>query len=68
MNRLREEQTKEAKVSVLTINKLTESVGAEVTGVDSERLVDDDLLASAILDALDDIEPHRRQRNGLRSI
>lgn len=41
-------------MSVLTINKLTESVGAEVTGVDPERLATDDLLGAAILDALED--------------
>ena len=41
-------------MSVLTINKLTDSVGAEVTGVDPERLANDDLLGAAILDALED--------------
>lgn len=41
-------------MSVLTINKLTASVGAEVTGVDSERLAGDDTLGAAILDALED--------------
>ena len=41
-------------MSVLTINKLTDSVGAEVTGVDPERLATDDLLGAAILDALED--------------
>ncbi len=41
-------------MSVLTINKLTESVGAEVTGVDSERLATDDTLGGAILEALED--------------
>ncbi|VEG56920.1 taurine catabolism dioxygenase TauD/TfdA [Mycolicibacterium aurum] len=41
-------------MSLLTINKLTESVGAEVTGVDPERLATDDLLGSAVLDALED--------------
>lgn len=40
-------------MSLLTINKLTESVGAEVTGVDSDRLAGDDLLGSAVLDALE---------------
>ncbi len=29
-------------MSVLTINKLTDSVGAEVLGVDSDRLANDD--------------------------
>jgi alpha-ketoglutarate-dependent taurine dioxygenase len=41
-------------MSVLTINKLTESVGAEVLGVDSDRLASDDSLATAVLDALED--------------
>lgn len=41
-------------MSLLTINKLTDSVGAEVTGVDPERLASDDLLGTAILDALED--------------
>lgn len=40
-------------MSLLTINKLTESVGAEVVGVDPERLVTDDSLADAVLDALE---------------
>lgn len=41
-------------MSVLTITKLTASVGAEVTGVDSDRLRTDDTLGSAILEALED--------------
>ena len=41
-------------MSLLTINKLTESVGAEVVGVDPDRLVNDDSLADAVLDALED--------------
>ncbi|OBK90024.1 TauD/TfdA dioxygenase family protein [Mycolicibacter sinensis] len=41
-------------MSLLTINKLTSSVGAEVVGVDPQRLVDDDQLAAAVLDALED--------------
>jgi alpha-ketoglutarate-dependent taurine dioxygenase len=41
-------------VSVLTINKLTDSVGAEVLGLDSDRLASDDLLANAVLEALED--------------
>ncbi|RRR43931.1 TauD/TfdA family dioxygenase [Mycolicibacter terrae] len=41
-------------MSLLTINKLTSSVGAEVVGVDPQRLVDDDELAAAVLDALED--------------
>jgi alpha-ketoglutarate-dependent taurine dioxygenase len=40
-------------MSLLTINKLTTSVGAEVTGIDSDRLASDDLLGEAILDALE---------------
>ncbi len=41
-------------MSVLTINKLTASVGAEVAGVDPERLANDDSLAEAVLEALED--------------
>lgn len=41
-------------MSVLTINKLTASVGAEVVGVDSERLATDDSIGAAVLDALED--------------
>jgi alpha-ketoglutarate-dependent taurine dioxygenase len=41
-------------MSLLTINKLTESVGAEVVGVDSDRLASDDLLGNAVLEALED--------------
>jgi alpha-ketoglutarate-dependent taurine dioxygenase len=41
-------------MSLLTINKLTESVGAEVLGVDSARLASDALLAGAVLEALED--------------
>jgi alpha-ketoglutarate-dependent taurine dioxygenase len=41
-------------MSLLTINKLTESVGAEVIGVDTERLADDDLFGAAVLDALEE--------------
>ncbi|HKV18721.1 MAG TPA: TauD/TfdA family dioxygenase [Mycobacterium sp.] len=41
-------------MSLLTINKLTESVGAEVLGVDSERLANDDSLGAAVLEALED--------------
>lgn len=41
-------------MSVLTINKLTASVGAEVVGIDSERLATDDGIAAAVLDALED--------------
>ena len=40
-------------MSLLTINKLTECVGAEVVGVDPDRLVSDDSLAEAVLDALE---------------
>jgi len=41
-------------MSLLTINKLTPSVGAEVTGLDPEALAADDTLSAAILDALED--------------
>lgn len=41
-------------MTLLTINKLTESVGAEVTGVDPDRLAGDDSLGEAVLDALED--------------
>jgi alpha-ketoglutarate-dependent taurine dioxygenase len=41
-------------MSLLTINKLTQSVGAEVLGVDSDRLVSDDQLGEAVLDALEE--------------
>jgi alpha-ketoglutarate-dependent taurine dioxygenase len=41
-------------MSLLTLNKLTESVGAEVVDVDPDRLAGDDLLAEAVLDALED--------------
>jgi len=41
-------------MSLLTINKLTASVGAEVTGLDPEALATDDALGAAILDALED--------------
>ena len=41
-------------MSVLTINKLTDSVGAEVLGVDSDRLASDEALGAAVLDALED--------------
>ncbi|QZT61372.1 TauD/TfdA dioxygenase family protein [Mycolicibacterium austroafricanum] len=41
-------------MTLLTINKLTSSVGAEVTGLDPGRLAGDDALGAAILDALED--------------
>ncbi len=41
-------------MSLLTINKLTTSVGAEVVGVDPERLVNDDTFGEAVLGALED--------------
>ncbi|AKS31881.1 TauD/TfdA dioxygenase family protein [Mycolicibacterium goodii] len=41
-------------MSVLTINKLTASVGVEVVGIDPERLATDDVIAAAVLDALED--------------
>ena len=41
-------------MSMLTINKLTASVGAEVTGLDPECWPADDALGEAVLDALED--------------
>jgi alpha-ketoglutarate-dependent taurine dioxygenase len=41
-------------MSLLTINKLTASVGAEVVGLDPDRLAADDALGEAVLDALED--------------
>jgi len=41
-------------MSMLTITKLTSTVGAEVTGLDSEQLGADDSTASAVLEALED--------------
>ncbi len=41
-------------MTVLTINKLTDSVGAEVVGIDPGRLGTDNGLAAAVLDALED--------------
>jgi alpha-ketoglutarate-dependent taurine dioxygenase len=41
-------------MSVLTITKLTDTVGAEVLGVDAERLAGDDALGAAVLEALED--------------
>jgi alpha-ketoglutarate-dependent taurine dioxygenase len=41
-------------MSLLTINKLTDSVGAEVLGVDSDRLAGDESLGAAVLEALED--------------
>ena len=40
-------------MSALTINKLTDSVGAEVTGIDPDRLASDELVGEAVLDALE---------------
>ncbi len=40
-------------MSVLTINKLTDSVGAEVRGVEADRLASDDALGAAVLEALE---------------
>jgi alpha-ketoglutarate-dependent taurine dioxygenase len=39
---------------MLTINKLTTTVGAEVIGLEPDRLAADDLLGEAVLDALED--------------
>jgi alpha-ketoglutarate-dependent taurine dioxygenase len=41
-------------MNLLTINKLTDSVGAEVLDLDCERLASDDLLGEAVLEALED--------------
>ena len=41
-------------MSLLTINKLTSSVGAEVLGVDADRLASDDLLGDTVMEALED--------------
>lgn len=41
-------------MSLLTINKLTSSVGAEVVALDPDRLAADDALAEAVLEALED--------------
>jgi alpha-ketoglutarate-dependent taurine dioxygenase len=41
-------------MSTLTITKLTSTVGAEVTGLNSEQLGADDALAIAVLEALED--------------
>jgi alpha-ketoglutarate-dependent taurine dioxygenase len=40
-------------MSVLTINKLTGTVGAEVSGIDPDQLAADDALAEAVLDELE---------------
>lgn len=41
-------------MGLLTINKLTTTVGAEVVGLDPDQLAADDLLGEAVLDALED--------------
>jgi len=41
-------------MSLLTINKLTASVGAEVVGLDLTRVASDDSIGAAVLDALED--------------
>ena len=41
-------------MSPFTVNKLTASVGAEVLGLDVDRLAADDLLGEAVLEALED--------------
>lgn len=41
-------------MSLLTITKLTESVGAEVAGLEPTALADDDSVGAAVLDALED--------------
>ena len=39
---------------ILTINKLTAMVGAEVVGLDPDRLATDDALGATVLEALED--------------
>lgn len=41
-------------MSLLTINKLTDFVGAEVTGLDADALAGDDAIGTAITEALED--------------
>jgi alpha-ketoglutarate-dependent taurine dioxygenase len=41
-------------MSLLAVNRLTRSVGAEVVGLTPERLASDDLLGEAVLEALED--------------
>lgn len=41
-------------MTLLTIKKLTPSVGAEVLGVDPDRLASDEALARSVMDALED--------------
>src|SRR3954453_11503498 len=41
-------------MSLLTITKLNDSVGAEVTGLDPARLASGDTVSAAVLDALED--------------
>jgi alpha-ketoglutarate-dependent taurine dioxygenase len=41
-------------MATVTVTKLSDSVGAEVTGVDVDQLVNDDLLATTIMDALEE--------------
>jgi alpha-ketoglutarate-dependent taurine dioxygenase len=41
-------------MSLLTINKLTASVGAKVSGLDTDQLAADDALGAAVLEALED--------------
>jgi alpha-ketoglutarate-dependent taurine dioxygenase len=41
-------------MTLLTINKLTTAVGAAVIGLDADRLVADDALGAAVLEALED--------------
>lgn len=46
--------TESSAMSLLTITKLTSSVGAEVTGLDPAALGHDDTLGAAVLEALED--------------
>ena len=41
-------------MATITITKLSDTVGAEVTGVDVDQLLSDDSLAGTIMDALEE--------------
>ena len=41
-------------MATITVTKLSDTVGAEVTGVDVDRLLTDDSLAGTIMDALEE--------------
>jgi alpha-ketoglutarate-dependent taurine dioxygenase len=55
VNRRRDHPVEKGQVmSLLTVNKLTTTVGAEVIGLDPESLAADDALGEAVLEALED--------------